>query len=66
MAKIEVSCQVTCQKCGWGTGATIPADERDVLEEVLKFIRGCAHQHLSSGFAGELVVIWKPLELEGR
>ncbi len=66
MAKIEVSCQLSCQKCGWSTGATIPADEANVLEEVLTFVKGCSHQHSSSGLAGELLVVWKPLKAEGQ
>jgi hypothetical protein len=66
MAKIEVSCQVSCQKCGWNTGATILADEANVLEEILCFIKGCSSQHSGSGSAGELLIVWKPLESASR
>jgi len=66
MAEVEVTCQVSCQKCGWNTGATILTDEANVLEEILTFIKRCSHQHLSSGLAGELLVVWKPLESASR
>jgi hypothetical protein len=62
MAEIEVTCQVSCQKCGWNTGATILTDEANVLKGVLQFIKGCSPQHSSFGLAGELLVVWKPLE----
>jgi hypothetical protein len=65
MAKIEVSCQVSCQKCGWNTGATILADEANVLDGVLEFIEGCSPQHSSPGLSGELLVVWNPLESGG-
>jgi len=64
MAEIEVACQISCQKCGWNTGATILADEANVLEGVLKFIKECSPQHSSSGLTGELLVEWGSLELE--
>ena len=64
MAEMEVTCQVSCQKCGWNTGATILADKANVLDEVLKFIKECSPQHSSSELAGELLVVWGPLELE--
>jgi hypothetical protein len=66
MPRIEVSCQVSCQKCGWNTGATIIADDANVLEGVLKFVKECSPQHSSSGLAGELLVVWQPLESIGR
>ena len=66
MAKVEVTCKISCQKCDWNVGATIPADEANVLEEVLKLIKECSHQHSSSGLAGELLVAWQPLESTGR
>jgi len=66
MAEIEVTCQVSCQKCGWNAGVTIPADEANVLEEILKFIKGCSPQHSGSGLTGELLVVWKPLESASR
>ena len=62
MAEIEVACQVSCEKCGWNTGATILADEANVLDEVLTFIKGCSLQHSSPGISGELLIVWKPLE----
>jgi hypothetical protein len=66
MAEIEVTCQVSCQKCGWSVGATILADDANLLEGILKFIKECSPQHASSGLAGELLVVWKPLESIGR
>ena len=62
MAEIEIACQVSCQKCGWNTGATILTDEASVLEGILQFIKGCSSQHSSSGLTGELLVVWKPSE----
>jgi hypothetical protein len=62
MAEIAVTCQVSCQKCGWNTGATILTDEANVLNEVLAFIRGCSPQHSGSTLVGDLSVVWKPLE----
>jgi len=59
MSEIEVTCQVCCQKCGWNVGATILADESNVLEAILKFVKGCWPQHLRSQLAGELLVAWK-------
>ena len=66
MTRIEVTCQVSCQKCGWNTGATILADDANVLEGVLRFIKECSPQHSNSGLAGELLVVWQPLESIGR
>ena len=66
MAEIEVTCQISCQKCGWNVGATILAHKANVLDEVLEFIKGCWTQHSSSGLAGELLVVWEPLKSEGR
>ena len=66
MAEIEVSCEISCQKCGWNTGATIHTDEANVFEEVLRFTRGCSPQHLSLGPAGKLLVTWEPLEPEAH
>ena len=64
MAEIEVACQISCQKCGWNTWATILADEANAFEDVLEFIKGCSPQHSSPGLSGELLVVWGPLELE--
>jgi hypothetical protein len=66
MTNIEVTCEVSCQKCGWNTGATILADDANVLDRVLKFIKECSPQHSSSGLAGELLVVWQPLESISR
>lgn len=65
MGGIEVSCQVSCKKCGWNTGATILVDEANVLDGVLKFIRKSSPQHQSSRLAGELLVVWQSLESAG-
>jgi hypothetical protein len=66
MAEIAVTCQVTCRKCGWSTGATILTDEANVFEEILKFIKECSPQHADFGLAGDLSVVWQPLESTGR
>jgi hypothetical protein len=66
MAEIEVACQISCQKCGWSTGATLLTDEANVLDVVLKFIKGCSPQHSSSELSGKLLVVWKPSESQGR
>ena len=63
MEELEISCKVSCQKCGWNTGATLFTDEVNVLESVLTFMKGCSCQHSCPGLSGELLVSWKPLEL---
>jgi hypothetical protein len=64
MVGIEVSCQVSCRKCGWNTGATILADDANVLDGVLRFIKECLPQHSRPGLSGELIVVWGPGKLE--
>jgi hypothetical protein len=66
MGELKVSCQVSCQKCGWTNGVTLLTDEVSVLEAVLAFIRTCSRQHSSRELSGELLVIWKPLEVESK
>ena len=66
MEELEISCQVSCQKCGWNAGATLLTRKTNVLEAVLTFIKGCSRQHSCLGLSGELLVVWKPLELKGQ
>jgi hypothetical protein len=66
MEELQVSCQVSCQKCGWHTGATLFTDEANALEAVLNFIKGCSCQHSGTRLSGELLVSWKPLESGGH
>ena len=66
MAERDVTCQVSCELCGWSTGATIIADERNVFEEILAFLRRCSSQHSSSGTAGKLRIVWDVVEPEAR
>jgi hypothetical protein len=61
MAELEVSCKVSCQKCGWNSGATLFTDEANVLETVLAFIKRCSCQHTGTLLSGELLVSWNPL-----
>jgi len=62
MAEREVTCQVSCQLCGWNTGGTIIADEAKLFEEILRFVGQCSLQHPSRGPAGKLLIVWEPLE----
>lgn len=62
MEELEVSCQVSCLKCGWNIGATLFTDETNVLEAVLNFIKECSRQHSHAGLSGELQVVWKPIK----
>jgi len=66
MAEREITCQVSCELCGWSTGATIIADEGDMFEEIITFLRRCSPQHSSPGTAGKLRIVWEPLEPEAR
>lgn len=62
MAEREVTCNISCQLCGWNTGGTITADEAKLFEEILRFLSRCSVQHRSQGTAGKLLVVWEPLE----
>ena len=66
MTEKEITCEVSCQLCGWKTGATITADEADLLAEVLRFLNRCSPQHPSRGPAGKLLVVWEPLKAEAH
>ena len=61
MAEVEVTCQVSCQLCGWNTGATIVADEANLFTEILRFLNRCSLQHPKRGSTGKLLVMWEPL-----
>jgi hypothetical protein len=60
--KKEFTCEVSCQLCSWSTGVTIMADETNLFEEILSFLRACSKQHLKQGSKGKLLVAWEPLE----
>jgi len=62
MAETAVTCEVSCQLCGWNTRATIVAEEANLVAEILRFLTRCSPQHLGRGPAGKLMVVWKPLE----
>lgn len=64
MAEIVITCQLSCQRCDWNTGGSIPVDESDLFPEILKFIGQSWKQHPDSGPSGELLVSWKPLSAE--
>jgi hypothetical protein len=38
------------------------ADETNLFEEILSFLRACSKQHLKQGSKGKLLVAWEPLE----
>ena len=62
MAGTAVTCEVSCQLCGWNTGATIIAEEANLFAEILRLLSQCSPQHTSRGSAGKLLVAWEPLE----
>lgn len=62
MAETAVTCQVSCQLCGWNAGGSITVDEADLLAEILRFLNGCFMQHPSRGPSGKLLIVWEPLE----
>lgn len=66
MAEREVTCQVSCQLCGWNTGGTIIADEANLFAEIIRFLSRCSVQHQSQGPAGKLLIVWEPLESATR
>ena len=62
MAETAVTCEVSCQLCGWNTGVTIVAEEANLVAEILRFLTRCSPQHVRRGPAGKLLVVWEPLE----
>ena len=62
MTGVKVTCVVSCQLCGWNTGASIVAEEANLFAEILRFLSRCSVQHPSWGPAGKLLVSWDPLE----
>ena len=62
MGEIAITCQVSCQLCGWNTGATIFLDEANLFAEILRFVSRCSQQHRSRGPSGKLQIVWEPLE----
>ena len=62
MSETAVTCEVSCQRCGWNTGATIIADAANLFAEILRFLSRCSMQHPSRGPAGKLLIAWEPLE----
>jgi len=62
MVEKAVTCQVSCQLCGWNVGGTITVDEGKLLEELLRFLDRCSLQHPGWGPTGKLLVSWEPLE----
>jgi hypothetical protein len=62
MSEIAVTCEVSCQLCGWNTGATIIADEANLSNEILLFLSRCLQQNEHQRTSGKLLVTWKQLE----
>ena len=62
MVEKVVTCQVSCQLCGWNVGGTITTDESKLLDELLRFWGRCLLQHPSQRPTGKLLVSWEPLE----
>jgi hypothetical protein len=60
MAEIAVTCEVSCQLCGWKTGATVFTDEARLLPDVLTFLSQSAPQHTKQGSTGKLLISWQP------
>ena len=61
MAEVTVTCEVSCQLCGWSTGASIRVEEANAFTEILRFLGKCWQQHLSRGASGKLQITWEPL-----
>jgi hypothetical protein len=66
MAEIAVTCEVSCQLCGWNTGGSMSVDEANLFAEILRFLGQCWQQHSSRGPSGKLQVTWEPLETGGH
>ena len=64
MEELEVTCQVSCQKCGWSTGTTIFTEEANIFNEILKFCGLCSPRHLGSVLSGKLLVTWESVKSE--
>ena len=62
MAEIAVTCEVSCQLCGWKTGATVFTDEARLLSDILTFLSRSAPQHTKQGSTGKLLIAWQPAE----
>jgi len=62
MSEMDISCQVTCQRCGWNTGVTLHSEEASVFDSILNFIRCSWHQHGGSETTGKLIILWQPRE----
>ena len=62
MVEVEVTCQVSCELCGWNTGGTILTDEANLFQEIFRFVGRCWLQHPSQGPTGKLLIVWEPLE----
>ena len=62
MAEITVTCEVSCQLCGWNTGGSLSVDETNLFAEILRFLGQCWRQHSEQGPSGKLQVTWEPLE----
>jgi len=60
--KKEFTCEISCQLCSWSTGVTIMADETNIFEEILGFLRMCSKQHTKQGSTGKLLIVWEPLK----
>ena len=66
MAEIMISCEVSCQLCGWNTGGSMSVDETNLFDEIIRFLGQSWHQHSSRGPSGKLQVTWELLETEGH
>jgi hypothetical protein len=62
MAEIAVTCEVSCQLCGWKTGATVFGDEARLFPDILAFLSQSGRQHTKQGSTGRLLIEWQPAE----
>ncbi len=65
MGKLALACEVSCELCGWRTGATVFCSEADSFSDILAFLNESTRQHTRQGSTGKLMVEWHPVGLSG-
>ena len=62
MTEAAFTCEVSCQLCGWKTGATILTDEDNLFSNILTLVGQSTPQHTKRGSSGKLLLVWEPAE----
>ena len=60
MEEIAVTCEVSCQLCGWKTGATVFCDGANLFSDILAFLGQSGRQHTKLSSTGRLLLEWQP------